>query len=71
MTPTCRSLQIESNKKKTVNNCNMCIHPPLPWGVTPMLAIPGCCINLPGCGTALRTVQDKHTQMPIFYNLFQ
>ena len=35
-----------------------------------MLALQGCCNNLPSCGTALWSVQDKHTQMLIFYNLF-
>ena len=40
-------------------------------GVNPMLAIQGCCNYLPGCGTALCSVQDKQTQLPIFYNLFQ
>ena len=38
--------------------------------ITPMLAILGCCNNLPGCGTSLCDVKDKHTQNPIFYNLF-
>ena len=36
-----------------------------------MLAISGCCINLPGCcwltSTVYRSVQDKHTQMLLFH----
>ena len=36
-----------------------------------MLAIYGCCKDLPGCGTAMCIVQDKHTQMFIFYSIFQ
>ena len=35
------------------------------------ISVPGCYNKLPGCGTALCSVQDKHTRMPIFYNLFQ
>ena len=35
--------------------------------VTLMLAIKGCCGNLPGCVTALRSVQDKHTQKCLYF----
>ena len=45
----------------------------LPWEVNPLLAIKGCCNNIPGCVTVPCSVYDIHVQSYklIFYNLFQ
>ena len=63
--------KLNSNKYNAVCQCLCQWLAPLARGVTPMLAIQGCCNNFLGCGTAPRSVQDKHTQTLTSYNLFQ